>query len=85
MNKKDYDRYRSFITHLRHSLLISPSLNWVVSVVSDMRLADGTLFPLPITLDVSEKKVITPLQLHLYHYRIYHITIQIGKGIREGR
>jgi sulfate adenylyltransferase len=27
------------------------------SVVVNMRLADGTLFPLPITLDVSEKEV----------------------------
>ena len=28
------------------------------SVLSDMRLADGTLWPMPITLDVDEKDVL---------------------------
>jgi len=32
-------------------------LNILISVVDNLRLADGTLFPIPVTLDVSQAEI----------------------------
>jgi len=53
MNEKDYKRCASFPVVTLISMLIT-----TCSVVDTLRLVDGTLFPIPVTLDLSHEDIV---------------------------
>jgi len=53
LNKRDYERSGRF------RRITSLQLKHWYSVVENLRLADGTLFPIPVTLDVSQEDIDT--------------------------